>query len=240
MLPRATLAEIDASWAHSLGCQPEQLHAAGLFMLRNAGELADFAGAYLLKRDETCILSVPDAWRESAAQAAQARAVVEVFDPAFLAALFGEHVARIIGPASQSYADATTFHLGDERGTRPLTPADTSALRQLADACQPQEWEHSGIGAPGSMAFGCFLGAELAAAGMLAPRGVVRRVGIVTHPGYRGRGYGRAVVSAMTRVALHEGAIPHYQTLASNVASLAVARALGFHEYGQTLAVRLW
>jgi predicted GNAT family acetyltransferase len=61
----------------------------------------------------------------------------------------------------------------------------------------------------------------------------------VTHPAFRGNGYGRAVVSAMTRAALDEGAIPHYQTLASNTASRAIARSLGFTEYAQTLAVRL-
>lgn len=239
MLPRATLAEIDTSWAHNLGCDREQLHGANLLVHCNAGGLADYSGAYLLKRNETCMLSVPDVWRDRATQAVEGHTPAEVFDPAFLAALFGEHVARIIGPASQSYADATTFHPSDERGTRPLVRADDPALRRLAQACDPEEWEHSAIGTPGSTAFGCFAGAELVAAGVLAPRGVLRSIGIVTHPSSRSRGYGRAVVSAMTSATLREGAIPLYQTLASNLSSLAVARALGFHEYGQTLAVRL-
>ena len=47
--------------------------------------------------------------------------------------------------------------------------------------------------------FGCFNGEALAAAGMLERWGDrLLQVGIVTHPDHRGRGYGKAVVSAMT------------------------------------------
>ena len=64
-------------------------------------------------------------------------------------------------------------------------------------------------------------------------------IGILTHPAYRGRGFGKAVVSAMTTYGLATGAVVQYRTLAGNLASVAIAHALGFQDFGQTLAVRL-
>jgi predicted GNAT family acetyltransferase len=67
----------------------------------------------------------------------------------------------------------------------------------------------------------------------------VLNVGIVTHPAQRGRGYARAVVSAMTAFGLARGAVLRYQTLQANAPAVAIARALGYQEYARTLAVRL-
>jgi RimJ/RimL family protein N-acetyltransferase len=88
--------------------------------------------------------------------------------------------------------------------------------------------------------FGCFVDEVLAAAGMLEPWGArLRHVGILTHPGYRGRGYGKAVVSAMTAHGLAAGGVLQYRTLQANLPSVGIARALGFQRFAQTLAVRL-
>jgi predicted GNAT family acetyltransferase len=64
-------------------------------------------------------------------------------------------------------------------------------------------------------------------------------VGIVTHFGHRGRGYGTAVVSAMTADGLAGGRVVQYRTLQANLPSVAVASKLGFQRFAQTLAVRL-
>jgi RimJ/RimL family protein N-acetyltransferase len=88
--------------------------------------------------------------------------------------------------------------------------------------------------------FGCHAGDALAAAGMLEPWGPrLLHVGIATHPAHRGRGYGKAVVSAMTAHGLAAGGVVQYRTLQANGASVAIARALGFQRFAQTLAVRL-
>jgi RimJ/RimL family protein N-acetyltransferase len=113
-------------------------------------------------------------------------------------------------------------------------------LGQLAAAVGPTAWAHSGISPERPPVFGCYAAETLAAAGMLEPWGArLLHVGIVTHPAYRGRGYGKAVVSAMTTHGLTTGAVVQYRTLAANRASVAIAQALGFQRFGQTLAVRL-
>ena len=62
-------------------------------------------------------------------------------------------------------------------------------------------------------------------------------IGVVTHPAYRGRGYGRAVVS--TAQGLEAGFIVLYQTLLANAPSVALATGLGYQPYATHLAVRL-
>jgi len=133
-----------------------------------------------------------------------------VFDPAFLANLFGAAVDRIVGPAYQGFADAATFRPVDGRGIRMLTEADVPTLGRLRAACDATEWAHSTIelDRPESV-FVCFAGGAIAAAGTLKPRrDSIASVGIITHPAYHGLGYGRAVVSAMTAHALDDGLIP--------------------------------
>lgn len=235
----ATVERITAHWAQTLGCDPRMVREPGIVVRQNAAQLADYRGAYLLRWADTCIVSVPAQHVEGISAAVSHRSPDELFDIGALATLFAGEVERIIGPATQAWIDEHDFRPTDERETHPLTTHDTVALRHLAAACDPSEWEHSGIASEDAIVFGCYSGEQLAAAGMLRAAGTLRQIGIVTHPAFRGQGYGRAVVSAMTATALREGTSPHYQTLAANVASRAIARALGFTEYARTLAVRL-
>jgi predicted GNAT family acetyltransferase len=67
----------------------------------------------------------------------------------------------------------------------------------------------------------------------------VASVGVVTHSAWRGKGYGTAVVSALTADRLANGVVLHYQTLRANAASVAIARALGYHDLATALGIRL-
>jgi GNAT superfamily N-acetyltransferase len=242
-----TLAAIERTWANNFGCSIDKLHAPAtteITLLANAADFADYHGAYLLRWESgSAVFTVPASLLPAVAAAIRDHAVAEVFDRAFLGQLFGQRVERIIGSAVRHCADATDFRPVDARGTRPLTGHDDAALQGLAAACGPEEWDESGLQASLGVArpptFGCFVGDELAAVGMLVLKGPLRNIDIAAHPRYHRQGYGRAVVSAMTAYALAEGAIPHYQALASNTASLALARSLGYVRYATVLAVRL-
>lgn len=242
MLTSATLAAIDGYWAAELGVPAGLLRQPGVHVAELAGGMADYRGAYLLRRESGVTLALPARLVEWARpQAAQACVPEAVFDLAFLAGLFGPAVDRIIGPAFQGFVDAGTFKPVEGRRTRPLSAEDIPALGRLRAACDVIEWAHSAIEPerPDSM-FACFVGGDIAAAGtLLRGRDPVASLGIITHPAYRGRGYGRAVVSAMTAHALDNGLIPRYQTLLANAPSVTIARSLGYVEYGDTLAVRL-
>jgi GNAT superfamily N-acetyltransferase len=121
-------------------------------------------------------------------------------------------VDQVIGPAWLGYADRSDLRPAPTLGTRLLTDQDLPELQRLAAACGPVAWEHSGIDPARSPVFGCFAGDRLAAAGMLERWGDrLLHVGVVTHPGYRGCGYGKAVVSAMSTYGLATGGVMQYR-----------------------------
>jgi GNAT superfamily N-acetyltransferase len=54
------------------------------------------------------------------------------------------------------------------------------------------------------------------------------QIGVDTLPEYQNRGIGKATVSAVTEYILNQGIIPYYSTIETNLASRAIAAALGF------------
>ncbi|MFZ1398303.1 MAG: GNAT family N-acetyltransferase [Candidatus Promineifilaceae bacterium] len=57
-------------------------------------------------------------------------------------------------------------------------------------------------------------------------------IGVTTHPGYRRRGWGRSVVSAMANYLLGNGRIPLYVAAQANEASIQLAESVGFTDTG--------
>jgi len=240
MTTNASIRAVLAFWAAHLGCSRAQLARPGTAVVRNGPDLAGYRGVTVVFRPPACVLAVPHDWYELAAGRLGRRPAAAVFDIPLLREVFGSAVDQVIGPAWLGYADAGDFRPAPTMGTRLLTDQDLPALRRLADACGPTAWAHGGIRPGSSPVFGCHAAGALAAAGMLEPWGArLLHVGIATHPAYRGRGYGKAVVSAMTAHGLAAGRVVQYRTLQANLASVGIARALGFQRFAQTLAVRL-
>jgi GNAT superfamily N-acetyltransferase len=234
-------ARVAAYWAAFLGCAPEQLETPGTWVGPHADTgLADYRGVYLLRRGESCVVSVPAPLLLTVAAQLASLPAASSFDISRLQRLFGDAIGRIVGPAWQGYLRADDFKPIEREGVRQLTAADDPALRELEEACGEQEWQEAGIGRAEQVVFGAFVGDRLVAAGMGEPLAeTLLHIGIITHPEYRGQGYGRAVVSVISAYGLGVGLVPRYQALAANTASVAIARALGFTHYATTLAVRL-
>jgi len=162
----------------------------------------------------------------------------QVFTEPFLAQAFPT-ATRITGPNLVAICDGSDFRPSGARDCRRLA-SDDPALEGLQAACTPEEWEYSGVNLGADEAFGCFAGEVLAAAGRLHDlRGHVFSVGVLTHPNYRGQGYGTAVASAMTDYGIDAGGVMYYRALLSNQASVRIARSLGYQEYCTTLFLRL-
>jgi GNAT superfamily N-acetyltransferase len=232
---------VAAYWAGFLGCAPEQLDTPGTWVGPHADAgLADYRGVYLLRRGESCVVSVPAPLLSTVTEQLGSLPAASAFDSSRLQRLFGDAIERIVGPAWQGYLRADGFRPVARPNVRQLTAADDPALRQLEVVCKEQEWEHSGIGGAEQVIFGAFIGNTLVAAGMGEPlAATLLHIGIITHSDHRGQGHGRAVVSAIAAYGLAVGLVPRYQTLAANTPSVAIARALGFTHYATTLAVRL-
>jgi GNAT superfamily N-acetyltransferase len=236
----ASLQAITAFWAAYLGCRRVQLSRAGTAVVRNGPGLAGYHGATAFYRPPACVLAVPADWYQHATARLAHQPAAATFDAALLRRVFGPAVEQVVGPAWLGYADHSDFRPSHPMGTRRLTNDDLPALRELAAACGPTAWAHSGIDPGRPPVYGCYAGRILAAAGMLEPWGDrLLHVGIVTRPAYRGRGYGTAVVSAMTADGLAGGRVVQYRTLQANLPSVAIATKLGLQRFARTLAVRL-
>jgi GNAT superfamily N-acetyltransferase len=240
MTTMVSLQAVVAFWAAHLGCSEAQLAEPSTSVVRAGPELASWRGATVVFRPPACVLAVPADWYEPVVSRIGQWPPAEVFDVTLLREVFGAKVDQVIGPAWLGYADASDFRSAPTLGTRLLTDQDLPELQRLAADCGPTAWEHSGIDPARPPVFGCFAGDRVAAAGMLERWGDrLLHVGVVTHPGYRGCGYGKAVVSAMSIYGLATGVVMQYRTLQANLPSVGIARALGFQRFALTLAVRL-
>ncbi len=173
------------------------------------------------------------------AERCKALSVEELFSESGIHSVHGAKVERIVGPAFQGHLPPHNFHPVVVEGVRPLVPSDIPHLRSLQAASDPREWEHSSLSEDLNSAFGCFIEGQLAAVCRIIMRSdLAADFGVLTHPHHRGRNLAKAVVSASVEEALRRGFLLVYQTLLSNKPAVGIAKALGFEEYGQSLAAR--
>ncbi len=64
---------------------------------------------------------------------------------------------------------------------------------------------------------------------------LIEEVGVDTLPEYQGRGYGKAVISAMTEEILNIGRIPIYRCSSKNEASIRLTKAIGYEKYADII-----
>ena len=231
---------IERYWTERFGCAPEQLRGGGVLVVQHTADLRGYAGLYAYRGDDACIVSVPEPCVADANNAIAGCRAEDVFDAAALSAVLGAAAGLVVGPALLAYADASTFRAAPADGARLLGVDDEKLLRELEAACDATEWDHADIHYGRAPIFGCFFSDVLVGAASYRTHGeTIASIGIITHPGHRGRGFGRAAASAATAHALDGRLIAQWQTLEANVPSIAVGRALGYEPYCRTIAVRM-
>src|SRR5262245_3700421 len=225
----------DAFWANEMGCLPEDLYKTGVgITVRGA---SDGRYAHVFRRLERLQVDCSPSLYGDLRSAIKVRGTEELFEPAFWRATLGARVERIVGPTCLSYKD-----VAEERPIDPcvriLGVDEGSLLDHLRRGVTSLEWEHGGLEDCRSIA-GYFLeGSLVAAAGYHVWGGTLSHICVTTQAGVRNRGYGRACVRSCKEEAIKNGLVAQYQTLFENVASMAVARALKFEEYGKRIFVR--
>ena len=230
---------VDAFWAGFLGVSAEALVTPGLQVVPHAA-LAGYAGVWFFVREQSCVVSAPEAWC-SRLESALARATVDaVLSPDGFGSVFGDAFDRTIGPSYLGTLDPADFRPSPAAVVRALTPDDEVAIDALRAACPSEDWDAGDLRTDTPGAFGWFEeGSLLAAASLTEWQSGVVGPGVIARPESRARGAGRAVVSAVVESALADERLVIYQTLMQNTPALAIARRLGFSHYASNLAVRL-
>jgi len=194
-----TIERIDATWAAFFGLSSPAFLLPGIQVVAHH-QLVDYQGVWLFRHHASLCLSVPPDSVKSIQAVVRAYTVASLFSEAGIRALLGPRIERIIGPAYQGYVERPQFRSAPHPGVHPLSRADRAALQQLADACEVDAWEHAGIALDEPHAFGCFADDHVIAVARYRPAWEeAASIGVVTHPAYRGRGYGRAVVRPIWR-----------------------------------------
>jgi len=229
--------KVDEFWAAFFGLAGAVFLDAEPKVVPHAG-LQGYQGAWLFRHHSSYIASVPPHWLEVVQSSMRCNSPSALTDKDFVA-IFGDAVDKTIGPAYQGYLEKENFR-SSASSARLLSPQDAGALRDLSAACDADEWEHSSIVIEQLPNFGSFADNKLVAASnyQMWSEGAAMP-GFITHPHYRGQGYGKSVLSAATEHASNAGFLMLYQTLVANKPAICAAESLGYKPYATHLALRL-
>jgi RimJ/RimL family protein N-acetyltransferase len=239
ILQSSTITTLDSYWADFFACPTTSFAQAHILVVPHAG-LGDYHGIFFLRRKDALIISVPPADYAMYLSHFAGLTAGAFDDIAALLAQTPAAISQVIGPAWIGYTDTTTLQPHQPSTARLLTNADADAFLRFRATCPARDWEHGGSGFARQSLAGQFIGDALVALVGYERWGEhIAHLAVVTHPDYRGQGYGMRVVRLLAGTVLAQGLIPQYRTLRANTPSMAIAAALGFVAYAESLAIRL-
>ncbi len=161
--------------------------------------------------------------------------------------LNGTHIQEAWGEKEiQSHGRGITYYLHPSDlpphlppqpfSVRKLSSEDAEGMTALHQASTAEEVEEGYVEVTHQIAFGCFHHEQLVAASSGYERRGFLDIGVLTHPGFRKKGLGRAVVGALCEWAVEKHIIAQYRHDALNLNSQHVAQSLGFKPYFKTEA----
>jgi len=114
---------------------------------------------------------------------------------------------------------------------RQLTEADAGVMSALHDANTPEDVDEGYVEVTHQIAFGCFLDGQLVSASSGYERTGFMDIGVLTHPDFRKKGLGKAVVGALCDWSNQHNVIAQYRHNILNAGSQNVAESLNFKLY---------
>ena len=238
-LAEDSLARIRRTWEGVVGC-PSGLTGTGLEVVAQQG-----------KRDPSqewirivclmgaTVVSTPPSRVAGLRERLVSLGADELVDCDLWAGIVGP-CAEILGPASLAYVDGNCFRASSPDPRIELRSSHDDRVLALIEACGAAEARESGIVQWTSPLFTIEeSGAAIAASGYTVWSRELAHLGVLTHPGWRGRGLARAVAGAAIAHALRIDLVAQWRARLTLTASRQVARSLGFIELGHQLSLRL-
>lgn len=226
----ATERVLETYWAAQLGVPADAFEQDGVVV----GETAHDDGVQVFVREGTVAVGAPSTLVAECRAHADELVSVTVDDPAALGRWVTDRIVpveTVLGPAFYGYTDAESV-APVESPARVLTATDEGAYGRFQRAVPADEWDAGGPAfEPGETVGIEADGRLVAAAGYEVWDERIAHISVVTHPDYRSRGLGRAVVSRATERALDAGLWPQYRTLDAWPWSVALAEGLGFERF---------
>ena len=218
------------------GLHPSVLSSGKTIVVPHA-ILGEYVGAWIWWRNYCTVVLVPEKMVAEVNRRVSTVEIEDLRDANTAAALLGNHAGAIIGPAYHGWlVQRTPGH--EDSAVSEIPPTKIAELTNLAER-DPRGWRDAGLYSAIDAAFGMNIAGQIVS--VVAYR--VDQLGAAflsafTHPDYRGQGLARAAAGVCVNHAISKGILCVYQTLLSNRSAVALARAVGFWEYGRHLAVR--
>lgn len=134
-------------------------------------------------------------------------------------------------------ADLPERHLPGSFALRRLTHSDDEQMGLLEDAASVEELSEAYVSVKHEMACGVFqLRGQgetpvLVTAASAYERAGFVDPGVLTHPEFRGRGFGSAAIHELCQWAIRQKRVIQYRCSRENAASMGLARRLGFRQF---------
>ncbi len=113
---------------------------------------------------------------------------------------------------------------------RQLTMDDANVFKAFVSSAPEDDLDEAFVELDHWLVFGYFVDERLVSATSMYPWSGTSfaDLGVITLPQFRGRGFGRQIVRAISAQALQQGFEPQYRCQSDNVASARLAKASGF------------
>jgi GNAT superfamily N-acetyltransferase len=230
----------DRFWAEYLGVKPSDWGVPGVSVNAHVG-LKGYRGVWFFSRRDRLVVSAPNGWVPHISQyLANLSQYDKVAEEAPLRELFGDDFDRRIGPALQGALIPERFRPFKSENVRQPAAVDWQAIQAFRSECGEEGGVDFGMDGAALYQATYFKDGRVAAWSGFRPwNDHAGDPCVLTHPEYRGRGWGTAVVSMTVELALAAGKLLLYQTLETNTAAVKLAQRLGYVRYAQHVAVRL-
>lgn len=221
-------------WAKRFGCEREDFLHPGTLVIKEES-LAATGKMYLYHINRMSIVRADPSLAKRAG-------LPEGYDRKFGSLTVGTLPASIQVEVESTFLDYyldlqdfKCFRVEAEFRARQLDAGnDHAQILGLYAACTETDLDEAAIDVeePDPVIYGIFDGTQLVAyAGHRYWEDVIADIGVLIHPKYRGRGLGKAVVSALCEWCFRNDVIPMYRVFSYNVHSCKLAEAVGFKQW---------
>ena len=125
---------------------------------------------------------------------------------------------------------------GDQVEVRQISLNDLSAFEQMTDACSEEDLDAGYVEIDHSIVIGVFLGAKMVCRASAYPfmkSTEIYDIGYITHPDFKGKGYGSPCCSALVKEILKQKKVPQIRVQAQISGSIRVAEKVRFVKQGE-------
>ncbi|MGC9349017.1 MAG: GNAT family N-acetyltransferase [Anaerolineae bacterium] len=221
------------NWAQRFDCTVEDLYRAGTVLIPDQ-QFAGSGGVHVWQIGKRAFARMDPQVLDEIEHARRHLPRIAVLNEEHLRAALGGDRIRQTEQSVLLYLYPPDFQPHDPPVSievRRLEMGDARALVEMKAACTPDEVDMGEVSVEDEIGFGCFDGHTLASVATGFWLTGFMDIGVLTHPAYRGKGLGKAVVSALCTWCIERAIIAQYRCLVTNIGSYNIARALHFDRY---------